>query len=119
MHKTLLLLTAISFFSVAADQDQQCFTLQECTNYVHTKLVKNLKVTDSHYGEVVVIEFFLNDYAEIIEQTITTASGNEDLSQSIAQAVKSSSPFSGLRGLSAEDYKEFKHIKLTVDLRLP
>lgn len=82
---------------------------------IKAKLTSNLSVKETSYPKPVVISFLLNDSAEVIAYEVLTDDNNEALEKAAIEAIKKSSPFTELFGLSKPDFEESKDIRLTVD----
>ncbi len=94
----------------------ECNTIKDCALAVKAKLVSNLTPEEPVYPKPIVISFLLNDKAEVVFYEVLTDENNEVLEKAITEAIRNSSPFTELFGLSKPDFEEFKEIRLTVDL---
>ncbi|TPV57255.1 hypothetical protein FJ444_12705 [Aestuariibacter sp. GS-14] len=93
----------------------ECNTIKDCTLVIKAKLTSNLSVKETSYPKPVVISFLLNDSAEVIAYEVLTDDNNEALEKAAIEAIRKSSPFTELFGLSKPDFEESKDIRLTVD----
>lgn len=92
-----------------------CDDIVSCTSLVKLKLQSNLVLDESYKGNIVLIEFFLDDEAKVFEYKISSTTGLRALEDAASTAVQSSSPFTELLVLSKSEFEEFKHIKITID----
>jgi len=92
-----------------------CDDIVSCTSLVRLKLQSNLLLEESYKGNIVLIEFFLDDEANVFEYKISSTTGLRALEDAANTAVQNSSPFSELLVLPKSEFEQFKHIKLTID----
>jgi hypothetical protein len=75
-----------------------------------------LVVDENFKGEVIKIEFKLNDYAEVRSPKVTANSGIKYIELEGLKALKKSSPFSELLYLKSDDFEKFKYIRLSIEI---
>ena len=77
---------------------------------------ENLIVDENFAGEVIVIEFRINDSGEVRNPKVTANSGKKYIELEGLKALKKSSPFRELLYLNASDFEKFKFIKLNIEI---
>jgi membrane protein involved in colicin uptake len=103
-------------FSAFAEPSNKCTSVEACIGLIQEKISSNLIVDENFAGEVIVIEFRINDSGEVRNPKVTANSGKKYIELEGLKALKKSSPFSELLYLNASDFEKFKFIKLNIEI---
>ena len=83
---------------------------------IQNKISSNLIIDENFEGEIITIEFRINDYGDVLRPKVTSNSGKKYIEIEGLKALKKSSPFSELLHLNARDFDKFKFIKLIIEI---
>jgi len=94
----------------------ECINVESCSALIQNKISNNLDVDENFKGEVIVINFKINDYGEVRNAKVISNSGKKYIELKGLEALNRASPFNELLNLNSKDFEQFKNIKLNIEI---
>ncbi len=108
-----IIILGCSSLNSDARSGKPCFKAESCDQLIYDIIQANWLIPENvKSGLVTGIRIELNDSAEVQSVIVIKPSSNDQMDESLIQAVKESSPFIELFGLADNEYQAFKSFEI-------
>lgn len=109
----LLVLATLTGCASTPYYPKSCIDAASCINLLRQKVQAHMLIDETFRNKKAVVEFHLNEKAEVIQYKLLSSSGLSTMDKSVKDAVFNASPFSALLPMLKSDFDTFSHIKIT------